>query len=420
VLCGSALRNKGVPPLLDAIVDYLPSPEEVEAVRPIDPSTGESVERKSDPKAPLTMLAYKVMAMGDGRRMTFVRVYSGTLRAGDEVLNVSKGFSEKISRIFLMHSAHRTRLNLIEAGNIVGVLGLKKTLTGDTLTSPNSPVLLEDISGYEPVITQAIEPSLTRDKDKLDEVLARFAEEDPTFRVSEDPDTGQTLVAGMGELHLDIIVDRVRRENDVEVRVGQPQVVYQEAIRATGSGTSTFDRELEDETIFACVTIEAQPLDRNEGVAFEAKFTANWLNDDIRTAIEEGAREAAKSGPIQGEAISDVKLTLTAADHRDGACRPMAYRIAAAAATREAFAAASPALLEPIMAVEIVVPEEFMGEVIGSLNARRGRVEGIEDRAGRKIVQASAALREMFGYTTELRSVSQGRAQFSMRFSHYG
>ena len=423
VLCGSALRNKGLPLLLDAIVRYLPSPLDTPPVFGTDPETAEPVECPPDPKGPLRMLAYKVMSMEDGRRMTFVRLYSGTLTAGDEVLNVRLGIKEKISRIFLMHAANRTRLSRIEAGNIVGVLGLKKSITGDTLTDPKRPVLLEAIASYEPVIVQAIEPALAREKDKLDEVLARFADEDPTFQVAEDKGTGQTLIKGMGELHLDIIVDRVRREHGVEVRVGRPQVVYQEAIRGEGRGEGAFDRELENESIYGAVTIAAGPLARGAGIHFESKITQEqfaWLTPDYLRAIQEGAVEAAKSGPLQGYPIADVRLTLVAAEYREGASKPVAYRIAAAGAATRALEAADPVLLEPQMAAEVVVPDEFMGEVIGSLNARRGKIDGISDRGALKVVRGTVSLRQMFGYSTELRSVTQGRGSFSMQFSHYG
>jgi elongation factor G len=423
VLCGSALRNKGLPPLLDAIVSYLPGPLDVPPVvgRAVD--TGEPVVCPSDPKGPLRMLAYKVMSMEDGRRMTFVRIYTGALEAGDDVLNVRQGIKEKISRIFLMHANHRTRVNRIEAGNIVGVLGLKKTLTGDTLTAPQHPLLLEAIASYEPVMVQAIEPVLAREKDKLDECLARFADEDPTFHVAEDPGTGQTLIKGMGELHLDIIADRVKREHGVEVRVGRPQVVYQEAIRAEGRAEGSFDRELENETIFGGVTVAVSPMSRGAGVHYESRLDPTqlpWLTKDYLTAIEEGAREAVKSGPLQGYPIADVRIVLLAAEFREGASRPVAYRIAAAGATVKALEAAQPVLLEPLMSAEIVVPDEFMGEVIGSLNARRGKIEGIGDRGALKVIRGTVPLRQMFGYSTELRSLTQGRGSFSMQFAYYG
>ena len=424
VLCGSALRNKGLPPLLDAVVRFLPSPRDVPPVIGVHPQTLEEEERQPDEKGPLAMVAYKVMAMEDGRRMTFVRIYSGSLGAGDEVLNVRRGFSEKISRIFLMHSNHRTRLKRIDAGNIAGLFGLKKTLTGDTLTDPKWPLLLEGIVSYEPVIVQAIEPEFSRDKDKLDAVLARFAEEDPTFRVSEDADTGQTLIEGMGELHLDIIADRVRREHGLGIRVGRPQVVYQEAVTSEGRASGDFDREMEDERIYGEVTMRVKPLARGAGVHFDSLVAASperpWLDGSYLAAIEEGAREAVKAGPLQGYPVSDIQVTLVDAAYRDGASKPVAYRIAATAATRGAMEDASPVLLEPIMSAEVVVPEDFMGEVIGSLSARQGRIEGVEDRGGEKVVRSLVPLRHMFGYTTELRSVTQGRGSFSMYFAHYG
>ncbi len=420
VLCGSALRNRGIPPLIDAVVDYLPSPLEAPALRALDPVTGEPVECLNDPSAPLAMLAYKVMAMEDGRRMTFVRLYAGSLAAGDEVLNVGRGFKEKISRIFLLHSNNRTRLKRIDAGNIVGLLGLKRTLTGDTLTTPERPLLLEEIANYEPVIVQAIEPCYGRDKDKLDEALARLMDEDPTFKVREDPDTGQTLIAGMGELHLEVVTDRVRREYGLEVRVGRPQVVYQESIREKARAEGEFDRREEAASIYGKVLVEVAPLERGAGVQFESLAQEQWLTEDIMDAIEEGAREAAKSGPIQGFPVVDVRIVLLGAESDEGLPKSTPYRIAAAQAVRTALGEASPSLLAPIMAVEAVVPEEFMGEVIGSLNARRGKIEGLEDVGGRKAIACLAPLDQMFGYSTELRSLTQGRGTFSMRFAHYG
>ena len=419
VLCGSALRNRGVPPLLDAICAYLPSPADVPAVTGTNPTSGANEVREAEERAPLCALVFKVSMMDDGRRMAFLRVYSGSLSEGDDLTNVGRGFKEKISRIFLMHARTRTRSERVRCGYLVGVLGLKRSMTGDTLTTATSPILLERIDGYEPVISRSIEPMTLRDKDKLDEALSRFADEDPSFRVTDDPQTGQTLIRGMGELHLEVIVDRLRREFDVQARVGSPEVVYQETVVVASEADDTFYRKTDDEELFGQVRLRVEPTERGTGNAYEDKALGAWLTDAYRQAIREGAFEATKAGVLEGFEVQDLRVTLLDAEHRPGASKPLAYKIAASTALRKALRGAQCALLQPMMKAEVVVPEEFLGEVIGSINARRGRIESIDDRPGVKVVEATVPLRRMFGYTTELRSLSQGRAAFTMQFERY-
>ena len=419
VLCGSALRNKGVPTLLDAICGYLPGPTDVPDIHGTNPSTGATETREHDEKAPLCALVFKVSMMDDGRRMAFVRIYSGSLSEGDDVINVARGFKEKISRIFLMHARNRTRAERVKCGYLVGVLGLKRSMTGDTLTAASAPLLLERMEAYEPVISRSIEPMTLREKDKLDEALARFVDEDPTFRVADDAQTGQTLIRGMGELHLEVIVDRLRREFDVQARVGSPEVVYQETATVQAEAEDTFYRKTDEEELFGQVRVRVEPHQRGAGNEFLDLAPAGWLTETYRQAIREGALEAIKAGVIEGYEVQDVRICLLDAENKPGASRPLAYKIAASTAVRKALRDARCELLQPIMKAEVVVPDEFLGEVIGSINARRGRIEHIDDRPGAKLVEASVPLRRMFGYTTELRSISQGRASFTMQFDRY-
>jgi elongation factor G len=427
VLCGAALRNKGIQPLLDAIVDWLPSPEEVPPISGINPKTGEPLTRPHTATSPLAGLAYKVSMMDDGRRMVFVRLYSGTLAVGQEVYNPALECREKISRIFLMHANHRTRLDRIEAGNIFGVLGLKQTRTGDTLCDGAHPILLEAIDAYEPVISQAIEPATLREKDKLEECLAKLADEDPTFRWYEDSGTGQTIIRGMGELHLDILVDRLRREFQVDVRTGKPQVVYHEAIGATASAEHVFDRVGEaGEPIFGAVSVTVTPRARGEGneVAWawppSAAASPPWFNAAVRAAIQDGLKQGLESGPLQGYPVDDVQVRVVSAGAKDGASNPVGYAIAASGALRKALLGASPALLTPVAKVEVSTPPERTGDVIGSLNQRRGRIEAMQEHSAvLTVIKATVAMERMFGYATELRSLSQGRASFTLAFSHY-
>ena len=427
VLCGTALRNKGVQPLLDAIIAWLPSPEDVPSVTGIDPRTDQPVERPHSAKAPMAAIAYKVSIMGDGRRMVFLRLYSGTLVAGSAVLNPALNVREKISRIFLMHANQRQRLDRIEAGNIFGVLGLKKTRTGDTICDPSNPVLLESIDAYEPVISQAVEPATLREKEKLEETLVKLADEDPTFRWHEDEGTGQTIIRGMGELHLDVLVDRLRREFGVEVRTGTPQVVYRETIGGTGSAREVFERGVEGgESIHGDVSISVAPAERGSGNRVEWAYPAAgepaplWLSPEIRAAVEEGIAQAYSGGVIDGYPMQDVIATITGLGHDETASKPLGFTIASSTAFRAAVKGASPLTLSPIADVEISGPPEFTGEIIASINQRRGRLEHMEERSAMvSVIQASCPIEKMFGYTTELRSLTQGRSSFTMRFSHY-
>ncbi len=419
LLCGSALRNRGIPPLLDAIVAYLPAPADLKTITGENPKTGESVERDLIQKAPLSALAFKVQLMEDGRRMTYLRIYTGKLSVGETVLNATHGFRERISRIFLMHSSNRKRIDSISAGNIVGVLGLKKTTTGDTLTEPTHPILYESIKGYEPVVHQAVEPYTLADKDKLDETLAKLAEEDPTFRTREDKETGQRLIAGMGELHLEIIADRLKRQFGLEVRVGKPQVVLRETISKTSSADARFDRTHDEKRVFGAASVKVVPLSRGKGVEFESTFKHASMTPELLEVCKDGAMDIARSGPVQGYQMSDLKIILTGAEFTEGVIDPVAYRIASGEAARIACEGAGPQIMEPIMAVEVSVLEENLGDAISSINERKGRVEEMFERGNRRILQAKVPLQRMFGYSKDLRTRTQGRGTFMMRFSHY-
>jgi elongation factor G len=420
VLCGTALKNRGIPPVMDAIIAFLPSPDQLPPVEGMNPETETLEQREPSVKAPFCALAFKVSMMDDGRRLVFVRIYSGKLTTGSELLNVSQGIKEKVSRLFVMHSKTRQRVESASAGQIVGVLGLRKTMTGETITLPHEPIVIEPINTYEPVISQAVEPLTQRDKEKLDEALLKYAEEDPTFHVSlDDSETGQTLIKGMGELHLDIMVDRLKREFKTDVRVGKPQVVYRETIRQSVEDSEEFSRETDDEKIYGNVTIRVAPLPRGEGVQFVHKAEEEWLNDVLLEAIETGSREGTVAGPVQGYEVSDVKITFLAAAQSPGSTKPLGYRIAAATAVRKALAKANPCLLHPMMTVELTLPTENVGEVIGSINSRHGKIEDVSEKGKVSVIKAMVGLERMFGYTTELRSLTQGRGGFTMQFSHY-
>lgn len=416
VLCGSALRNKGIPPLIDAVVDYLPSPVDIPPVKGQHPITGEVEERPHDPTAPLCALAYKVQTFEDGRRLTFIRLYSGRIDEKAEVFNATRRIKEKVSRIFLMHAKERKRLEEVGAGNIVGVLGLKVTGTGDTLCDPAHPIVLESITAYEPVITMAIEPIAQADKDRLDETLRRIADEDPTFRFREDPDTGQTVMSGMGELHLEIVADRIQRDYGVPVRVGRPQVVYAETITRSAVGIGTCEISSDEAKVFARVSLRVEPAGRGEGLS----CTLENITDIFAEAIKSGVMDALRGGVLHGWALTDIKAIVTGIETREGyTFDDTAIKIASMNAVKEACAAAGPMRLAPIGAVEVIVPPEFMGEVLGGLQARRGVIENIEDRGGAKVIKATAPIERMFGYATELRSATQGRGTFTLSFLRY-
>jgi elongation factor G len=419
VLCGAALRNKGIRLLLDAVGDYLPSPIDLPPVEGIVPGQPDKkVSRPPRDAAPLAALAFKI-AMDEGRKIVFLRVFSGSLKPGQEVLNSRAGRNEKVARLFTMHAHKRERLDLAPAGSIVVAAGLKLSTTGDTLCSPTDPILLERIDSYEPVIFIAIEPKSQAAKERLDFALAKVVEEDPTFQVREDAETGQTLISGMGELHLDVVVDRLKREYGVQASVGKPQVVYREAISKAAEGSSTFERRLKEADLFGHVACKVQPLPRGSGLRVRSEIAHEVaLPAAVIKAALDGMSEAAQSGP-GGFPLEDLEALLLAVQYRDDAQPEVGVRVAAAEAFNNAVAAASPFKLEPIMAVEVVVPEDCLGAVIGDLKQRRALIRDLGDRSNAKLVEASVPLRMMFGYSTDLRSLSKGRATFTMQFQTY-
>jgi elongation factor G len=423
LLCGAALRNKGVPQVLDAICDYLPSPLDIPPLVARNPVNDEAVTCEPDEAGPLAALAFKVSLLDEGRRHVFVRVYSGRISEGDEVWNARARRKEKVTRVLLMHAVQKQRVPVLGAGQIFAVVGLKETRTGDTLSRPGHPLVLDAIPGYEPVISQAFEASSQQEREALLEALARIADEDPSIRHGDDADTGQLLVSGMGELHLDIVAERLRREFKLSVRTGQPQVLLRETITAEADGEATFERTLEDEEIFGQAAVRLAPLPRGGGFGFKLAPEVEalpFVRGEVRQMIEAGAREAAEAGALEGYPLQDVEATVTALGFREGASKPFAYKVAVADAVRAAAAKARPVLLQPVMKVEILAPGEHLGAVLGSLDVRRGAVLDVTDRgAAVKVIEAEAPLRQMFGYATELRSLTQGRAVFTMKFDRF-
>ena len=419
VLGGTALRNKGIHPLLDAVVAYLPSPADLPPVSGVDPrNTTERLTRAPKNNEPFAALAFKI-AMDDGRKVVFLRVFSGTIDAGAEVLNVRTGKKEKIARLFQLHANKRERLDKAVAGQIVAVAGLKDATTGDTVCDPKSPILLERIDTYEPVISQAIEAENQSAKERLDFALAKMADEDPTFRYDEDTDTGQTLIRGMGELHLEIIVDRMKREYGVQARAGKPQVVYRETVLGEADGHAVFERDMKEQMIYGEATCHVRARPRGSGMEFHNELPASaMLPEHIVQAAMQGLRDAASSGP-DGYPLEDVEVTLKSVALRDGANGEIGARAAAAEAFRRAVKEATPSRLEPIMNVEVTVDDEFLGAVIGDLNQRRGHVQDVGARGTKRLITAHVPLRNMFGYSTRLRSLTEGRATFSMQFHAY-
>ncbi|HEX7624966.1 MAG TPA: elongation factor G [Anaeromyxobacteraceae bacterium] len=423
LLCGSALRNRGVPQVLDAICDYLPSPLDLPALAGLNPRTGAEEAHPADDAAPLLALAFKVSLLDEKRRHVFVRVYAGRIAEGDTVWNASLGRSEKVARVLLMHASEKRRAPAVGAGQLCALLGLKETRTGDTLSHPEHPLLLAGLPTYEPVITQAIEPAALRDREPLLEALARVADEDPSFRFGEDEQTGQLVVSGMGELHLEVVAERLRREFGLEVRTGPPQVLLRETLTTPAEGEATFARKTDEQELFAEVAVRVAPLPRGGGFEFVvAPEVAGlpFMREEVRDFAAQGAREAADAGVLEGYPLQDVTVTLTRAVWRDGASKPFAYKIACADAVRSAAKRAGPVLLEPFMRVEVVVPVEHVGEVLGGLDQRRARILDLADRGtAARVLQCDAPLRRMFGYATELRSRTQGRAVFTMRFDRF-
>jgi elongation factor G len=418
VLCGSALRNKGIQPLLDAITRFLPGPGDVPPIQGTHPISGEVVVCPPKEKASLVALIFKVSMM-EGRRLSYVRVYSGTLKAGEDVFNPTLQKKEKLSRILMMHANKRERVDAVGPGSIVGVVGLKSSTTGDTLCHADHPVLLEKIECYEPVISVAIEPKTHSDQEKLEEVLKKFLAEDPTLRVRTDEDTGQTILSGMGELHLDIIISRMNREFNTHVNVGKPQVVYRETISRAGSGTAVFNKEVAGQQHFAEVSLSLSPAKRGTGNSFRSAAPEGSIPSIFIPAIEKGVMESLESGSLMGYPVVDVVAVLTGGSSRESVSTELAFTVSASMACRHALSDAEPFLLDPIMSVEVFVPDMFMGEVIGDLNARGGKIESISAKSGLQIIKAIVPLARMFGYSTILRSASQGRGTFTMQFSHF-
>ncbi|MBU4564560.1 MAG: elongation factor G [Desulfarculus sp.] len=418
VFAGSALRNKGVQPVLDAVVDYLPSPLDVPPIEGTDPATGETERRQADDGAPLSALAFKVQ-MDQGRKLVYVRVYSGTLKAGAEVYNVVKDVNEKVARILRMHANKRERLEAAKAGEIVGVMGLKNTSTGDTLATRDRPIMLEPIDTYEPVISVAVEPKTVGDQDKVAASLDKLADEDPTFRVRTDEDTGQTIISGMGELHLEVLVHRMKREFNLDVNVGRPQVVYRETVTTTSEATVVFDRELGGDRQLGEVTLELRPNPRGGGNTFRVEADPEQVPPNFHAVLGKAVEEGLTSGVVMGYPVVDTAVTVTGGKFTPGLSTELGFRLACTMALKQGMEKANSVLLEPIMKVEVIVPEEFMGEVIGDLNARGGSVEAVEPKGGANVVKALVPLRDMFGYSTDLRSATQGRAIFTMQFGHY-
>jgi elongation factor G len=425
VLTGSALRNKGIQPVLDAVVDYLPSPLDVPPVIGVHPQTGAEVLRTVDDSEPFSALAFKIAADPFVGKLCFFRVYSGTLKAGSYVLNATKGRRERIGRVLQMHANHREEIEQVYAGDIAAAVGLKETFTGDTLSDPDHPVILESMTFPEPVIEVAIEPKTKADQDKLGVALARLADEDPTFRVKTDEESGQTLIAGMGELHLEVLVDRMVREFKVAANVGRPQVSYRETVRKPSEGVGRFVRQTGGRGQYGHAVIKLEPQQKGAGYEFVDKIVGGVIPREYIRAVDAGIRGAFETGIYAGYPVVDVKVTLFDGSYHEVDSSEMAFKIAGSMAAKDAFERADPTILEPVMKVEVVMPEEFMGDVIGDLNSRRGQIEGMESRGGTQarggtqVVRSFVPLATMFGYATDLRSMTQGRATYSMEFSHY-
>jgi elongation factor G len=418
VLCGAALRNQGIQPLIDAIVDYLPSPLDVPAVEGTNPVTGEGARRRAEDEEPFAALAFKVM-MDQGRKLVYIRIYSGVLKVGREVYNPRLKKGEKISRIFQMHANQRTRVEEARTGEIVAVMGLKDTTTGDTLCDPLHPIILEPIDFYKPVMSVAVEPRTNRDQEKLTESLEKLSEEDPTFLVKFDEDTGQTIISGMGELHLDVLVNRLLSEYHLEVNVGRPQVVYRETVEKEAEASAKFLKEMEEVKHFAEVFLRISPNGRGKGIEFYSEAPKGTLPPEGLLSIEEGIREASTVGVVMGYPLTDLRVTLLKANVDPHHPSLLALKVASSNALREGCRKAQPVLLEPMMEVDIITPEEFMGEVVGDLKARKSSVEAITQKGKVTLIRAISPLTRMFGYSTDLRSLTQGRGTFTMQFSHY-
>ncbi|MBZ5532781.1 MAG: elongation factor G [Acidobacteriia bacterium] len=420
VLCGTAFKNKGVQTLLDAVVDYLPSPLDIPPTQGHDPDHREkALERKPADSEPFSGLAFKIMADSFVGQLVFVRVYSGHLKTGDSVLNTTRGKSERIGRLLKMHANKREEISEIYAGDICACVGLKNVTTGDTICTEKAPILLESITFAAPVISVAVEPKTKSDQEKMGVALGRLAQEDPTFKVNTDPDSGQTIISGMGELHLEIIIDRMMREYKVEANVGKPQVAYRETIRKHAESEGKYIRQTGGSGHYGHVKLRIDPNEMGKGFEFINEIKSGSVPREFFKPIEQGIKQAMEGGVLAGYEMVDIKVTLYDGSYHEVDSDEMAFKIAASMGFKEAARKASPVLLEPIMSVEVVVPEEFMGTIIGDLNSRRGRIEGVEHRAGSQVIKSLVPLAEMFGYATNMRSSTQGRATFSMHFAHY-
>jgi elongation factor G len=420
VVLGSAFKNKGVQPLLDAVIDYLPSPIDVPPVQGTDPASGEPTERPARLDAPFSALAFKVMSDPFVGKLTYFRVYSGKLNSGSYILNTGTGRKERVGRLLEMHANHREDVDQIGAGAIAAAVGLKQTTTGDTLCDPDAPVLLESIDFPDPVIDVAVEPKTKADQDKLAAALQRLAEEDPTFRVRTNEETGQTIIAGMGELHLEIIVDRLMREFKVDANVGRPQVAYRETVRNPVTGIrGRFVRQSGGRGQYGDVVIDMEPNEQGGGYEFENKIVGGAIPREYISSVDAGIKEAMEAGVLAGFPVVDIRVRLVDGSYHDVDSSEMAFKVAGSMAFKEASKRAKPVLLEPVMAVEVVTPEDYMGDVIGNINSRRGQIEGMEPRGNAQVIRAKVPLAEMFGYATDVRTMSQGRATYTMQFLHY-
>jgi len=419
ILCGASFKNKGVQPLLDAVIDYLPSPLDIPPIQGINPETKETEERKAADDAPFAALAFKIMNDQHVGQLVFLRVYSGTLEAGSGVFNSTKDKKERVGRLLRMHANKKEEVEAVAAGDIAAAIGLKLTTTGDTLCDPDRPIVLESMTFPEPVIAVAIEPKTRADEEKLGVSLSRLALEDPTFRVTSDEETAQTLIHGMGELHLEIIVDRLLREFRVEANVGKPQVAYRETIRRKAEAQGRYVRQTGGRGQYGDVYLEVEPNEAGKGFEFENKIVGGSIPREYIPAVEKGIREALETGVLAGYPMVDLKARLTDGSYHEVDSSEMAFKIAASIGFKEACRKAKPALLEPVMDVEVVTPEEYMGAIVGDLNSRRGRIASMEARGSSQVIRATVPLGQMFGYATEMRSMTQGRATYTMQFARY-
>lgn len=419
VLCGSSFKNKGVQLLLDAIVDYLPSPMDLPPIEGHEVDTGAETNRSLDDDSPFSALAFKVMSDPYVGKLVYVRIYSGVLQAGSYVYNATKGKKERVGRILRMHANHREEVKECYSGDIVAIVGLRDTATGDTLCAENAPIILEQLEFPEPVINQAVEPKTKADQDKLGAALQKLAEEDPTFRVHTDEETGQTIISGMGELHLEVIVDRLLREFKVEANIGKPQVSYRETITKAVQAEGKFIRQSGGRGQYGHVVLELEPLEQGAGFEFVNKIVGGVVPKEYIPAVESGVKEAMLSGVLAGYPVVDVRVTITDGSYHEVDSSEMAFKVAGSIGFKEGARKADPVLLEPIMKVEVTTPEEYLGDVMGDLNSRRGRIEKMEARGNAQVISSFVPLSEMFGYATDLRSATQGRATYSMNFSHY-